>query len=321
MLASLLTPVDTARLLAFVADASRAPSVLNTQPWRFRLTEGVVDLFADRDRQLPALDPAGRELTLSCGAALAGLRTAASHDGLDARFELFPDASDPDWLARVVFEPAPRPLDDRRLRALRSRRTHRGDFADEPVAPTALATLARAAGPDVWLAVVTTADEKEPIADLVEEATRALGQHPTRLIDVRAWLRVDGDPRPDGVRDRDQGEGDRLATVRTTSAAVGRHKADILRQAPAVLVLGTADDAPETWLRAGIALGDLLIAAADLGLAVSYANEPVEMGGAFRRRLGALVGGAWPQLVLRLGRPADDPAGRRRPLRDIAEVA
>ncbi|WP_412069948.1 Acg family FMN-binding oxidoreductase [Rubrivirga sp. IMCC43871] len=320
MLTSSLTPVDTARLLAFVSDAARAPSILNTQPWRFRLTDGVVDLFADRDRQLPALDPDGRELTISCGAALAGLRTSALYQGLGAQFELFPDASDPDWLAHVVFESTPRPLDDRTLRALRSRRTHRGEFADEPVAPTALAALARAAGPDVWLATVVSDDEKAPIADLVEEATRALGQHPTRLIDVRAWLRVDGDPRPDGVRDRDQGDGDRLATVRTTSAAVGRHKADILREAPAVLVLGTAADTPEAWLRAGIALGDLLIAAAALGLAVSYANEPVEMGGAFRRRLGAQVGGEWPQLILRLGRPADDPDGRRRPLRDIAEV-
>ena len=53
-----------------VSHGVRAPSIHNTQPWRWRYRHGVLDLFADRTRQLPALDPDGRSLLLSCGAAL-----------------------------------------------------------------------------------------------------------------------------------------------------------------------------------------------------------------------------------------------------------
>ena len=57
-----------------IETAVRAPSVHNTQPWRFHVGPAGLELHADRSRQLPAVDPFGRELLISCGAALYGLR-------------------------------------------------------------------------------------------------------------------------------------------------------------------------------------------------------------------------------------------------------
>lgn len=56
--------------------AGAAPSVHNTQPWRFRITDNAVDVLADRSRHLDFADPAGRELLISVGAAIANLRIA-----------------------------------------------------------------------------------------------------------------------------------------------------------------------------------------------------------------------------------------------------
>ena len=56
-----------------VAAAARAPSVHNTQPWRFRAGPDAVELWTDPRRKLRA-DPSGREMLISCGAALFGLR-------------------------------------------------------------------------------------------------------------------------------------------------------------------------------------------------------------------------------------------------------
>ena len=66
-------PADQAGDL--IATAARAPSVHNTQPWRFRAGQYVIELYADRRRKL-RVDPAGREMLISCGAALFGLRLA-----------------------------------------------------------------------------------------------------------------------------------------------------------------------------------------------------------------------------------------------------
>ena len=55
--------------------AARAPSLHNTQPWRFKATQDTIELYADQRRKLH-VDPIGREMLISCGAALFGLRLA-----------------------------------------------------------------------------------------------------------------------------------------------------------------------------------------------------------------------------------------------------
>jgi hypothetical protein len=72
-------PEDRLRFL--LQYAIPAPSAHNTQPWFFRLHGDSVDLDADRTRALPMVDPADRELTISCGAALGHLQTAARRFG------------------------------------------------------------------------------------------------------------------------------------------------------------------------------------------------------------------------------------------------
>ena len=97
-----------------VTVAAVAPSVYNTQPWRFRTDGYVIDLFADRTRQLHYMDAPGRLLALSCGAALHHLRLAIRGLGRDVEVRLLPDAADHDHLARVIPGPVRFPCADRR---------------------------------------------------------------------------------------------------------------------------------------------------------------------------------------------------------------
>ena len=314
------SPTD-AEIEALLRHAVRAPSVLNTQPWRFAVGDGSVRVYADRDRQLAALDPDGRELTMSCGAAVLYLRIAARHAGWDASVEPFPDASDPDLLAAVTFAPGHRPgSDDRLFRALALRRTHRQPFAPEPVPFGVASELAGAASAEgASLRAVTDRADKDRLAGLVVQAITAQGQDAAVVADVKRWLRPSGDPRPDGVRDTAQGPWDWHAATRTTAASVAAYKGRVVREAPAVVVLWTPGDAPADWLAAGQALARVLVVAADRGLAASYANEPVEAR-ALRPRVAEVAGsdGA-PQALFRVGYPEPEPGSSRRPARDVTE--
>src|SRR3954447_12356029 len=78
-----------------------APSLHNTQPWRFVISRGWLELHADPQRRLRVLDPRGRQLVISCGCALFNVRVALAAAGYDARVERLPDAERPDLLARV----------------------------------------------------------------------------------------------------------------------------------------------------------------------------------------------------------------------------
>ena len=72
-----------ADLVAALGHALQAPSVHNTQPWRWRLVDDTVELHADRGRHLVATDPDGRDLVLSCGAALHHLLVALAAQGVE----------------------------------------------------------------------------------------------------------------------------------------------------------------------------------------------------------------------------------------------
>src|SRR6478735_8471342 len=61
-------------LSAAVDGAMLAPSLHNSQPWEFTVHADGLDVRADRTRHLTSIDPSGRELVQSVGAALFNAR-------------------------------------------------------------------------------------------------------------------------------------------------------------------------------------------------------------------------------------------------------
>ena len=86
--------------------ACRAPSLHNSQPWRWIATNNTVELFADPDRLVRSADSTGREALISCGAVLDHFRVAMSASGWEAAVQRFPDPADPLHLATIEFTPA-----------------------------------------------------------------------------------------------------------------------------------------------------------------------------------------------------------------------
>ncbi len=67
-----------------VAQAVKAPSGHNTQPWYFELSGNTIEIKPDFSRSLPVVDADNRELFISLGCATENLCIAASHKGYDA---------------------------------------------------------------------------------------------------------------------------------------------------------------------------------------------------------------------------------------------
>ena len=310
-----------AEIQTLIGHAVRAPSVLNTQPWRFVIDRSTVHLYADRTRQLVALDPAGRELTISCGAALYYLCTAARHAGWIPEVTPFPDATEPDRLASIALQPGPSPhASDRMFRALTLRSTNRLPFTSDRIPSGLLIRMADdAEAHGAGLHIFTDADQRSRLATLVSQGVVEQSQNKAVIDEIQSWLRTSTDPRPDGVRDSVQGVWDRHAMMRTPPSSVAAYKARLVREAPAVLVLTTATDDPPAWLAAGQALAHVLVLAADRGLSASYANEPIEVE-ATRTKVEALVEGRLPQILFRIGYPDLEPETARRRASDVSET-
>ena len=125
-----------------IATAARAPSVHNSQPWQFQVTAQAVELWSDPRRKLRT-DPIGREMLISCGAALFGLRLAVRSLGYQPAVELLPDPAQLRLLARVTIGDAlpMNALERQMLAAVPHRHTHRGPFAAGPLPAGLLAGL------------------------------------------------------------------------------------------------------------------------------------------------------------------------------------
>jgi len=320
-------PADQADYL--IATAARAPSVHNTQPWRFYVSRYAIELYADPRRKL-RVDPIGREMIISCGAALFGLRLAVRSLGYVPEVELLPDP--PRLLARVRLG-AEAPMtkeEERMLQALPHRHTHRGPFDARPLPYGLLAGLQRDAFVEgATLALVRPGLAYQRLADIVTAASRRQDLDPVARAEARRWVRAAGSTARDGVPARaypgqafPEWVGGERGRLRQRDFDQGRGLGALPVEGPpaaATAVLVTSGDRPADWLRAGQALHRLLAHAADRWVFASLYTQPMEAAeirDLIRTRLN--LPGA-PQMLLQLGPARTTQATARRAPTELIE--
>jgi Nitroreductase family len=299
--------------------ARLAPSVHNTQPWRFRLQNNVFDIFRDPARQLRVIDPTGRQLMISCGCAVFNARAAVAAAGHQTVLLETPDQ--PDLVARIGigeqtgWQPIAS-LDG----WISHRRSNRREYFSDPVPPELSYALVQAAGAEgAQLLELAAPNDRALVSRLTKQADAELMCNPAYRAEIRAWT-GDDPRRPDGVQamsvPRVAGEeADELPIRDFDSRGMGWLPSRTRSTAGQCLfLLGSAEDDPASWLRAGQALERLWLEATRHGYAVSLFTQAVEHP-VYRQRLRSLLTlSEYPQLLLRVGHAPATPASRRREL-------
>lgn len=309
-----------------VRTATRAPSVHNTQPWRFSTRSDGVDLHADTSRQLEVLDPDGRQLHLSCGAALLHARVAARAQGLDVRVELFPDSADPGHLAALHLSPgSPATSAETRLaEAIDLRHTHRDRFEDRLLEDGLVDELRRSAEAEgAMLRPVRGEDDLIALEVLLSKADQYERGDPEHQAELARWVtseaRSDGIPASVLPADAQRGSSLRLRNFAPDEPVCDGGAAPAAEH-PDVLVVASRDDSPESWLRAGMALDAVLLLAASAGVLAQPLGQVTDVQ-AFRQRLAAALSMVGvPQIVLRVGYADSTGGTSRRGLKDVLDV-
>jgi hypothetical protein len=316
-----IPPDPCVRALEHAADlAVLAPSVHNTQPWRFGMHLDRMDLWVDRGRQLGVLDPQGRAMFQSMGAALLTARVALAAEDWAAEVDRFPRPPEPDLVA--VVRPVAGPVDDA-LAALAPavvrRRTNRRRFASDPVPEGVLHLLtAAAAEEDTILVPVSSEEHRRLVARLTQQADGEQNASPAYRAELRHWTTraaSSGDGVPStAVPHIDGNSGDDVPLRDFDTQGTGGLPARTASGADQTLVLlATRSDDPEAWLRSGEALQRVLLELTRLGWVASPLTQAIEVPVTRTQLRAALTWDTHPQMLLRIGRAEPTGAVPRRP--------
>lgn len=292
-----VTPTEmaaTAALRRAAIRATHAFSVHETQPWRMELGSDRLEIHADPARRMEALDPSGRQLMLSLGAAVFAARAALAASGFDAAVSRLPDPSRPNLAARISIEGPAGPgmhhpagsYDE----LVERRQSYPQYISDGQVPAGTLAAFEEATTREgAWLQAVRDVQTCESLNRLCRQAREI------QLVDpaCRAELRVYA------------GRLDAKAAIVPSPVR------------PCMLILGTDRDDRLSWLRAGEALERLLLEVTRHGFA-GHATTCITEVTSTRINLEKQLELAWfPHVVIQVGRASLTPQPRRRRLVEV----
>ncbi|HUH69462.1 MAG TPA: NAD(P)H nitroreductase [Mycobacterium sp.] len=308
--------------------ACRAPSVHNSQPWRWVAEDGVLRLFVDRHRALPGTDYSGREVIISCGVVLNHLCVTMTAAGWDPKIERFPTPNDPDHLASIEFSPLDRVNDTQhsRAEAILQRRTDRLPLG-RPTYWDLFEPVLRSTIDESLVTLDVLSDDVRPWLVEASQLTEALRSNDSSYHAELEWwtssfVLTEGMPPSALVSDKERWRIDVGRDFPIRSHADRR--AEVGVDWSKILVLSTPEDTRADVLRCGEVLSTVLLECTMAGMATCTLTHLIELDESrdIVRRL--IDEHGEPQVLIRAGiappmehLPAATP---RRPLGDVLQI-
>ena len=308
-----------------VAQAVKAPSGHNTQPWRFRQNESAVEVYPDFDRRLPVVDPDDRELFVSLGCATENLCLAAQNIGYESSVAV----GDTGVIAVALTEGADvksNPL----FEQIDLRQTNRSIYTGEEIALDALRKLQSVCS-EKGISIHYYARQTKQFNDIeqyvLQGNTRQM-QNEAFKAELKSWMRFNKkhqDQTLDGLSYAVFGApnvprwmAEPIMAMAINTKTQNKADRDKIDSASHLVLFTTRENSRREWVDLGRTLQRFLLTATELGISHAYLNQPneeAEIASEMARMLG--LAGEYPTILLRIGYGERQAYSKRRSVKDV----
>jgi hypothetical protein len=322
------------RLLEY---AVLAPSIYNSQPWKFALgvSDGAIEIYPDEERARPLeLDPGQRELYLALGACLENIVLAGPALGYEVHETLFPQGSSDKKLvpaARLELKPVSEVMPEPLFSTLLIRHSHAGAYKPGSVADIHLERLRvlPAFSDQEKIYFMTEESKRKELSLFLHDLSHEGSQKIAMVQEGARWIT----PKLDGEEGLPMAHIGLPISVKVRFAflrylAFGKEIKEVARQAllrqghgieaPGFLLMTTRNPGPLGYLNAGRWAQRILLTLNEMELGFQILHLPISLAfchGDLRQRFGA-SDGEEPVLLIRFGQPENKkwPPTHRRPV-------
>ena len=317
--------ISSANFEFLVAQAVKAPSGHNTQPWKFRQNESAVEIYPDFDRRLPVVDPDDRELSVSLGCAVENLCLAAQTKGYKSAVSV----GDKGVITVSLAEEAgvkPSPL----FSQIDARQTNRSVYNGEEIALDVLKKL-QSIRSEKSISVHYYARQTKQFNDIeqyVLQGNTHQMQNEAFKAELKSWMRFNKkhqDQTLDGLSYAVFGApnvprwmAEPIMSMAINAKAQNKADREKIASASHLVLFTTRENSRREWVSLGRTLQRFLLTTTELGIVHAYLNQPneeVEIALEMTRTLG--LAGECPTILLRIGYGRQQAYSKRRSVGDV----
>ncbi|MFB3924115.1 MAG: hypothetical protein ACE145_20525 [Terriglobia bacterium] len=328
MLLQLSESISRQELVELVRLASLAPSLHNSQPWKFLLQDCTIKIYPDFTRRLPVEDPDDHALFISLGCALENLLIAARHMRFVPEVDYNLNTEPHDCLT-VLLRRGSTEVEAPLFKAIPERQTTWGGYGRQRVPLGHLKELMRATereGVYAWLLVEK--EDIDPVIELARESTRIQFARKDFLRELTSWIRFNRgevEAHQDGLTYAALGMpsvprwlGKLLINALAVAEWQVRQCGKLIRTSSAMLVFTARENNKISWVQTGRSLERMALAATSLGIRYALVNAPCQVlyvRKQLQRHLGLTED--HPLLLVRVGYAHPMPRSPRRPVQGL----
>jgi len=309
--------------------AIKAPSVHNSQPWKFKLGDNSITIFPDYERILPVADQDSRELFISLGCALENLIIAAGYFGYHTKIEM--KMEDPfKESIRVELSSGNNQNYDQLFKNIEIRQSTRSKYNKALIPPEDIEKLNEAGNQDQVLFLLLTAPGYiEPIIEITKRATVLQLFRKEFINELMQWIRFNrrtAKKTGDGLYSGTIGSpsvpkwlGKLFMNLTFDPKREARKNVNLMKNSSGILIFIAKENNKEAWVNLGRSFQRVALTATSLNINHAHINSACEEIAA-RKKLAEVLQlnhEEQPLLIIRIGYSAKRPYSFRRPLEEV----